>query len=109
MRTSGINSDLQLDAVVIKPILLKCNRLTIGPEAKATGVVIAQEVIIYGEFAGNLRAIDRIEIKENGSVTGDLTARNIVIESGAIFSGTVQIERRKSPRTSLALAKSASR
>ncbi|MGA8269547.1 MAG: polymer-forming cytoskeletal protein [Candidatus Acidiferrales bacterium] len=98
-----------LDAVVIKPILLKCNRLTIGPEAKATGVVIAQEVIVYGEFTGNLRAIDRIEIKANAFVNGDLTARNIVIESGAIFSGTVQIERRKSPRGAPALAKSAGR
>ncbi len=100
-------ADLQLDAVVLQPILLKCRRLTIGPAAKATGVVIAQELIVYGEFAGNLRASDRIEIKKNGVVIGDLTSRSIVIEEGAVFNGTAQIERRKKPRAVPELAKSA--
>src|SRR5271170_7039966 len=109
IRNNGGNADLRLDAVVRNPILLKCRRLTIGPEAKATGVVIAQEVIVYGEIAGNLRAFDRIEIKTNGSVVGDLTTRHIVIEPGAFFKGTVQIERRKTLRGVPELAKAVGR
>lgn len=98
MTNSAGKSDLRLDAIVKEPISLKCHRLTIGPEAKATGEIIAQELIIYGELAGNLQAVDRIEIKNTGSVVGALTTRHIVIENGASFKGTVQIERRKRPR-----------
>jgi hypothetical protein len=101
---SAGKADLCLDAIVREPISLKCHRLTIGPEAKATGEIIAQELIVYGELAGNVRAVDRIEIKKNGSVFGELTTRHIVIEDGASFKGTVQIERRKRPRGAPELA-----
>jgi cytoskeletal protein CcmA (bactofilin family) len=77
---------------------LNCKRLTIGETAKATADVVAREVIVYGELTGHLRAADRIEIKKHASVKGDLTTRRIMIEEGAYFKGTVQIERRKKPR-----------
>ena len=98
IRKIAANEDVRLDTVLEKPISLKCHRLTIGPAAKASGDVIAQEVIVYGELTGSLRGADRIEIKKTGSITGDLTTRRIVIESGGFFKGTVQIERRKTPR-----------
>jgi len=98
IRKIAADEDVRVDSVIEKPITLKCHRLTIGPAAKARGDVIAQEVIVYGELAGTLRGADRIEIKNTGSVVGDLTTRRIVIEGGAFFRGTVQIERRKTPR-----------
>jgi cytoskeletal protein CcmA (bactofilin family) len=92
------NDDLRLDTVVQGSISLNCKRLTIGETAKATADVVAREVIVYGELAGHLHAADRIEIKKHASVTGDLTTRRILIEEGAYFKGTVQIERRKKRR-----------
>jgi hypothetical protein len=96
--SSSPRSDLRLDSVIPGSISLNCKRLTIGEAAKATADVVAREVIVYGELTGHLRAADRIEIKKHGSVKGDLTTRRIMIEEGAYFKGTVQIERRKKPR-----------
>jgi cytoskeletal protein CcmA (bactofilin family) len=92
------SEDLYLDAVIDGSFCLNCKRLTIGQRAKAHADVVAREVIVYGELAGNLQAADRIEIKKHASVTGELTTRRILIEDGAYFKGTLQIERRRQPR-----------
>lgn len=92
------NEDLRIDGTVEEPISLKCHRLTVGSRAKVTAEVMAREVVVYGKFYGNLRALDRIEIKKDGSVIGDLTTARVLIEDGAYFKGNIQIERRKTPR-----------
>jgi cytoskeletal protein CcmA (bactofilin family) len=60
-----------------------------------TADIIAREVVVYGNVKGNLRAKDRIEIKKDGSVNGDLTTSRIMIEDGAYFKGSIEID--KSP------------
>ncbi len=90
--------DLRLDAVIEAPISLNCRRLTVAETAKATADVSAQDVVVYGELTGHLRAADRIVIKKHALVTGHLITRRILIEDGARFKGTVQIERRRKPR-----------
>ena len=61
--------------------------------AKVTADVVAREVVVYGSVKGNLRARDRIEIKKDGSVVGDLTTARIMIEDGAYFKGSIEIDR----------------
>jgi cytoskeletal protein CcmA (bactofilin family) len=90
--------NLSIDGAIEGPISLKCHTLTVGRTAMVKAEVVAHEVIVYGKLSGNLRAGNRIEIKKNGSVIGDLTAARILIEDGAYFKGKVQIERRKTPR-----------
>lgn len=92
------SEDLYLDAVIDGSFSLHCKRLTIGQRAKANADVVAREVVVYGELAGNLHAADRIEIKKHALVTGELTTRRILIEDGAYFKGTLHIERRRQPR-----------
>jgi cytoskeletal protein CcmA (bactofilin family) len=58
-----------------------------------TADVIAREVVVYGNVKGNLQARDRIEIKKDGSVVGDLTTARIMIEDGAYFKGSIEIEK----------------
>jgi cytoskeletal protein CcmA (bactofilin family) len=106
-RETATSDDLRLDAIIEGPISLNCQRLTVGETAKATADVIAREVIVYGELSGHLLAADRIEIKNHASFTGDLTTPRILIEDGASFKGTVQIERRKKPRGTTAKERSA--
>jgi cytoskeletal protein CcmA (bactofilin family) len=49
--------------------------------------------VVYGNVKGNLRAKDRIEIKKDGSVIGDLTTSRIMIEDGAYFKGSIEIDK----------------
>jgi cytoskeletal protein CcmA (bactofilin family) len=65
----------------------------VGASAKVTADVIAREVVVYGNVKGNLRARDRIEIKKDGSVVGDLTTARIMIEDGAYFKGSIEIDK----------------
>jgi len=87
------NEDLAIDGSVEGLVHLEDRRLTIGASAKLTADVIAREVVVYGNVKGNLRARDRIEIKKDGSVVGDLTTARIMIEDGAYFKGSIEIDK----------------
>src|SRR5450755_1517841 len=87
------NEDLHIDGSVEGLVQLEERKLTIGASAKVTADVVAREVVVYGTVKGNLRAKDRIEIKKDGSVVGDLTTARIMIEDGAYFKGAIEIDR----------------
>jgi cytoskeletal protein CcmA (bactofilin family) len=87
------NEDLHVDGSVEGLIQLDDRKLTVGASAKLTADVVAREVVVYGSVKGNLRARDRIEIKKDGSVIGDLTTARIMIEDGAYFKGSIEIDR----------------
>ncbi len=87
------NEDLAIDGSVEGLVQLEDRKLTIGASAKLTADVIAREVVVYGNVKGNLRARDRIEIKKDGSVVGDLTTARIMIEDGAYFKGSIEIDK----------------
>jgi cytoskeletal protein CcmA (bactofilin family) len=85
--------DLHIDGSVEGQIQLGDHKLTVGASAKLTADVVAREVVVYGSVKGNLKARDRIEIKKDGSVVGDLTTARIMIEDGAYFKGSIEIDR----------------
>jgi len=87
------NEDLVIDGSVEGLVQLEERKLTVGASAKVTADVVAREVVVYGNVKGNLRARDRIEIKKDGSVVGDLTTARIMIEDGAYFKGSIEIDR----------------
>lgn len=87
------NEDLVIDGSVEGLVQLEDRKLTVGASAKLTADVIAREVVVYGNVKGNLRARDRIEIKKDGSVVGDLTTARIMIEDGAYFKGSIEIDK----------------
>ncbi len=87
------NEDLLIDGSVEGLIQLDERKLTVGATAKVTADIIAREVVVYGTVKGNLRAKDRIEIKKDGSVNGDLTTARIMIEDGAYFKGSIEIDK----------------
>jgi cytoskeletal protein CcmA (bactofilin family) len=87
------NEDLHIDGSVEGLVQLEDRKLVVGASAKVTADVIAREVVVYGNVKGNLRARDRIEIKKDGSVVGDLTTARIMIEDGAYFKGSIEIDR----------------
>jgi cytoskeletal protein CcmA (bactofilin family) len=87
------NEDLYIDGTVEGLVHLDERKLTVGATAKLTADVIAGEVIVYGSVKGNVRGKGKIEIKKDGSVKGDLTTPQIIIEDGAYFKGSIEIEK----------------
>ena len=90
--------DLQVDGKVEGPVALAGQRLTVGRTGQLNSEVTAREVVVYGKVTGNLRASDRVEIKKDGSVTGDIVTARISIEDGAFFKGRIEIDNAKSQR-----------
>src|SRR5258707_6832771 len=87
------NEDLYIDGTVEGLVQLDERRLTVGATAKLTADIIAGEVIVYGSVNGNVDGKGKIEIKKDGSVNGDLTTAQIIIEDGAYFKGSIDIEK----------------
>jgi cytoskeletal protein CcmA (bactofilin family) len=87
------NDDLVVEGSVEGLIQLDERKLTIGANAKVTADLIAREVVVYGSVKGNLRARDRIEIRKDGSVVGDLVTSRIMIEDGAYGGGSIEIDK----------------
>jgi cytoskeletal protein CcmA (bactofilin family) len=92
--------DLQIEGKVEGPVSLHGHRLTIGRSARLQSEVNAREVVVYGHASGNLHARERVEIKKDGEVIGDITTSRISIEDGAYFKGHIEIERPKSKQES---------
>lgn len=101
------SEDLQIDGSVEGLVNLEDRKLTVGPSAKVTADLVAREVVVYGNVKGNLRARDRIEIKKDGSVVGDLATARIMIEDGAYFKGSIEINREGAEPEKPAFAKAA--
>jgi len=87
------NEDLDIDGAVEGLVHIDEGKLTVGATAKLTADIIAGEVIVYGSVKGNVRGKGKIEIKKDGSVNGDLTTAQIIIEDGAYFKGSIEIEK----------------
>jgi len=87
--------DLQIDCKVEGPITLQGQKLIAGRSAQLHSEIAAREVVVYGKVQGNVRAQDRVEIKKDGSVVGDISTARISIEDGAYFKGRIEIERSK--------------
>ena len=87
------NEDLLIDGSVEGLVQLDERKLMVGAIVKVTVDIIVCEVVVYGMVKGNLRAKDRIEIKKDGSVNGDLTTARIMIEDGAYFKGSIEIDK----------------
>jgi len=91
--------DLQIDGKVEGSVVLNGQRLTVGRSGKLNSEIFAREVVVYGNLTGNVHASDRVEIKKDGSVTGDITTARISVEDGAYFKGRIEIERTKHPKS----------
>ncbi len=85
--------DLLIDGLVEGRIHLDERKLTVGATAKVTADIEARDVVVYGYLKGNVRAQGRVEIKKDGAIIGNLTTAQIMIEDGAGFKGTIEIDR----------------
>jgi len=85
------SEDLLIDGSFEGIVQLEKQKLMLGATSRVKADIIAGDVIVSGNLQGNVRAKSRIEIKKDGSVTGDLTTPQISIENGACFKGSIEI------------------
>jgi|SRR5689334_2921149 len=91
--------DLTIDGEVEGTIEMQEHRLTIGPNGKVRASVKAREVIVLGTLHGNVETGDRLDIRKEAKLVGDIRTARIVIEDGAYFKGNVDIVRAEVPKS----------
>jgi len=87
------SESLFIDGKVEGSINLAGNRVTIGRNGQVAANIIAREIIVLGKVRGNCQASDRVDIRSEGSLTGDVIAARISIEDGAFFKGGIDIRK----------------
>jgi cytoskeletal protein CcmA (bactofilin family) len=87
------SEDLTIEGAVEGKIELRQNVLTIGPNGKIKAAVFAKSVVILGEVTGNVTATEKVDIRDNGSVDGDIAAPRVAIAEGAHFRGSIDMQR----------------
>jgi cytoskeletal protein CcmA (bactofilin family) len=87
------SESLYIDGRVEGSINLSGNRVTIGRNGVVAANISAREIVVLGKVRGNLTASDRVDIRSDGSLTGDVVAARISIEDGAFFKGGIDIRK----------------
>ncbi|MGO9086083.1 MAG: bactofilin family protein [Terriglobales bacterium] len=92
------SESLYIDGRVEGSINLSGNRVTIGRNGVVAANINAREIVVLGKVRGNLTASDRVDIRSDGSLTGDVIAARISIEDGAFFKGGIDIRKSGQPQ-----------
>jgi cytoskeletal protein CcmA (bactofilin family) len=87
------SESLYIDGKVEGAINLPGNRVTVGRNGQVSANITAREIVVLGKVRGNMTASDRVDIRSEGSLTGDVTAQRISIEDGAFFKGGIDIRK----------------
>lgn len=100
---SGAES-LYIDGRVEGTINFTDSRVTIGRNAVIVANVTAKEVVVMGTVTGNIHCTDRLDIRSEGTVTGDVVTPRVSIEDGALVKGSVEVRTEKRPQNEKAQA-----
>src|SRR5713226_2125319 len=87
------SESLYIDGRVEGTINLPGNRVTVGRNGQVSANVTAREVVVQGRIVGNVTASERLDVRSEGSLTGDVVAQRISVEDGAFFKGKIDIRR----------------
>ncbi len=85
--------DLTIDGEVEGTVELQEHRLTVGPNGKVVATIKAREVVVLGTVHGNIETREKVDIRKEAKLVGDIRTARIVIEDGAYFKGNVDIMR----------------
>jgi len=87
---SGSES-LFIDGRVEGSINFPENRVTVGRNGVVAANITANEVVIMGKVQGNVECADRLDIRSEGLLAGDVITHRISVEEGAILKGGVEV------------------
>jgi cytoskeletal protein CcmA (bactofilin family) len=86
------SEDLTIEGQVEGKIDLKQNTLTIGANGRITAQIAAKVVVVLGQVHGNIAATEKVDIRDNGSVDGDVASPRVAIAEGAHFRGSIDMQ-----------------
>ena len=101
------SESLYIDGKIEGTINLPGNRLTVGRNGQVNASINAREIVVLGKVRGNVAATDRVDIRAEGSLTGDVAAARISIEDGAFFKGGIDIRKPEGKAAAVAAAEPA--
>ncbi|HEY1647262.1 MAG TPA: polymer-forming cytoskeletal protein [Terracidiphilus sp.] len=87
------SESLYIDGKVEGSLNLPGNRVTVGRNGQVSANITAREIVVLGKVRGNVSATDRVDIRAEGSLNGDVAAARISIEDGAFFKGGIDIRK----------------
>jgi cytoskeletal protein CcmA (bactofilin family) len=87
---SGSES-LYIDGRIEGTLTFKDHRVTVGRNGSVQANISAREVVIMGKVTGNVECSDRVDIRSEGSLTGDVVSARISVEDGAMLRGSIQL------------------
>jgi cytoskeletal protein CcmA (bactofilin family) len=87
------SESLFIDGKVEGSVNLPGNRVTVGRNGQVAASITAREIVVLGKVRGNMSATDRVDIRAEGSLSGDVAAARISIEDGAFFKGGIDIKK----------------
>ncbi len=90
--------DLFVDGEIDGTLEAQEHRITIGPNGKVEAGIKAREIVILGTVHGNVEASDKIDIRKDAKLVGDIKTTRIIIEDGAFFKGSIDIARPEAPK-----------
>src|SRR5439155_16534789 len=90
--------DLIIDGEVEGAIELNDHRLTVGPNGRVRAGIKAREIVVLGSIDGNVEALDKIDIRKDAKLVGDIKTARIIIEDGAYFKGSIDIVKNEQPK-----------
>jgi cytoskeletal protein CcmA (bactofilin family) len=91
------SEDLTIEGRVDGKIELRNHVLTIGSNGRITAQVAAKSIVVLGHVKGNLSATEKVDIRETGSVEGDIVAPRVAIADGSHFRGSIDMQRTEPP------------
>ena len=86
------SEDLTIEGQVEGKIELRDHTLTIGQGGRIKAQVFAKAVVVLGELVGNINASETVDIRESGSVDGDIVSPRVAIADGSHFRGSIDMQ-----------------
>src|SRR5881628_594524 len=93
------SEDLTIEGRVDGKIELRDHVLTVGSNGRIKAQVSAKAIVVLGQVTGNLNATEKVDIKESGSVEGDIVAPRVAIADGSHFRGSIDMQKKEQPAT----------
>jgi cytoskeletal protein CcmA (bactofilin family) len=89
------SEDLTIEGRVEGKIDLKDHVLTVGSNGRIKAQISAKSIVVFGQVNGNLAATEKVDIKENGSVEGDIVSPRVAIADGSHFRGSIDMQKKE--------------